>query len=134
MASRLVQTDASTAPGVVEFRERLIREQLAPELYTLVQRLYRKAVWVDPQLVNDGDSVISAGLGQQHTRQVALRKAFVIAQYLAEKSSNDDDAMEEEGIGSRPLPLLPPHPCTDTFAFTPLLDFVKSVCEVCAYL
>ncbi|GAA57326.1 DNA polymerase epsilon subunit 1 [Clonorchis sinensis] len=124
-----LQSDASISPGVLESTEQLIREQLAPELYTLVQRLHRKAAWIDSTLTRK-DS-ITGNLGA-----VLKRRAQVVAAYLAEKTIpnvqhfDTTDLDQDVATADVILPLLPPHPGIYTFNFTPLLDFIKAICEV----
>ncbi|TGZ66839.1 hypothetical protein CRM22_005120 [Opisthorchis felineus] len=124
-----LQSDASISPGVLESMEQLIREQLAPELYTLVQRLHRKAAWIDSTLTRK-DS-ITGNLGV-----VLKRRAQVVAAYLAEKTIpnvqqfDTTDLDQDVATADVILPLLPPHPGIYTFNFTPLLDFIKAICEL----
>ncbi|KAF6780147.1 hypothetical protein AHF37_00368 [Paragonimus kellicotti] len=128
-----LQSDASVSPSVLEFVERLVRDQLAPELYTLVQRLHRKAAWIDPELMR-GDKFKhpSADL-----RSRLNQKSEIVATYLAEKTVRSTFAAAETvetesqlNSAGVVLPLLPPHPNMDSLIFTPLLDFIKSICEL----
>ncbi|VDP90141.1 unnamed protein product [Echinostoma caproni] len=130
-----LQSDASVSPGVLEFTEKLVRDQLAPELYTLVQRLYRKAGWIDPELASSTSALLkSVGpVTPNLLRDRLERRTQVVSKYLAEKTLRPQ--METTDLNRRPdtdvmLPLLPPHPCSESLMFTPLLDFIKSICEV----
>uniref|UniRef100_A0A5K3FMW5 DNA polymerase epsilon catalytic subunit n=1 Tax=Mesocestoides corti TaxID=53468 RepID=A0A5K3FMW5_MESCO len=107
----LTATDATLAPGVLDFLDRLVREQLAPELYSFVQRLRRKA----------GPWCPTNTTGGPYTPED-------IVAYLDEKSALDGvDGMET----TRPLPLLPPHPAEfGAVALSPICDFVKTICQV----
>lgn len=130
------QSDASVSPGVLEFIEKLLRDQLAPELYTLVQRLHRKASWIDPDVGVSASALVKfAGpLSPDQLRDSLARRAQVVSAYLAEKPlrTNLDavDTLDRSLDTDFVLPLLPPPASTDTLVFTPLLDFIKSLCEV----
>ncbi|CAL8098256.1 unnamed protein product [Calicophoron daubneyi] len=124
--STALKSDASVSPGVLEFIERLLQEQLAPELYSLVQRLHRKAAWLDAELLkkpNDNDDL----------REILTWRARVVSAYLAEKAIKpqlDSSDLDRRRDTSLVLPLLPPHPSAISQNFTPLLDFIKAVCEI----
>ncbi|KAF8566604.1 hypothetical protein P879_05659 [Paragonimus westermani] len=128
-----LQSDASVSPSVLEFVERLVRDQLAPELYTLVQRLHRKAAWIDPELMRGDNFKHPSG----DLRSRLNQKSEIVATYLAEKTvrstfATAETVETESQLNSTGivLPLLPPHPSMDSLIFTPLLDFIKSICEV----
>lgn len=102
-------------PGVLDFLDRLIREQLAPELYGFVQRLKLKA----------GSWCPTVGAGSKH-----IYTTSAIIAYLDEKLISPEDAQDENTINRPPRPLLPPHPAEYTHSLTPINDFVKTLCEV----
>ncbi|CAH8663835.1 unnamed protein product [Schistosoma haematobium] len=130
------KSDATVSPGVKEYEERLFRDQLAPELYNLIIRLQRKAAWIDPELVRKTDPSI----GNNRTCQLnngsnIPRNNDLVSAYLAEKSvgSGIEFDATNNNKNSSPnlvLPLLPAHQAIYTLNFTPLLDFIKSLCEV----
>lgn len=113
-----MMTDVALAPGVLDFLDRLVREQLAPELYGFVQRLKRKAgSWCPTR----SDS------------SACCTTADIVA-YLDERSSlRADGGLEGDTAAPAPppAPLLPPHPAEwSPAALTPISDFVKAICEV----
>ncbi|KAL7059051.1 hypothetical protein AAHC03_013201 [Spirometra sp. Aus1] len=119
--------DASLSPGVLDFLDSLVREQLAPELYGFVQRLKRKAGSWCPT----GDMATSVG-GRQARRHYTPED---IAAYLDEKPELGGEVQGEEGgegaVTRRPPPpLLPPHPAEYSASLTPIMDFVRTLCEV----
>uniref|UniRef100_A0A0X3P616 DNA-directed DNA polymerase n=2 Tax=Schistocephalus solidus TaxID=70667 RepID=A0A0X3P616_SCHSO len=119
--------DASLSPGVLDFLDSLVREQLAPELYGFVQRLKRKAGSWCPT----SDMTTSAG-GRQLRRRYTPED---IAAYLDEKPELGEemqgDEVGESAVTRRPPPpLLPPHPAEYSASLTPIMDFVRSLCEV----
>ena len=102
-----VLTDATLSPSVLNFLDRLIREQIGPELYNFVQRLRRKAGPWCPS----GDD----GSG--------FKPSDIVA-YLDEKET-----------ASELPPLLPPHPVEladrdERVRLTPIGDFVKTLCRI----
>ncbi len=106
-------TDATLAPGVLDFLDRLVREQLAPELYAFVQRLKRKA----------GGWCPTNTTGANYTTED-------IVAYLDEKPVDMEGAAEEV-TPTPPAPLLPPHAAEwSAAALTPINDFVKAICKV----
>ncbi|CAH8602892.1 unnamed protein product [Dicrocoelium dendriticum] len=120
-----IQSDASVSPSVLEFVEQLIRNKLAPELYTLVQRLHRKAAWIDPGLIQKGVPRSS------YSHALLSHRLEVLSAYLAEKPIRHDSIDTVSGVESTfLLPLLPPHPSLVSMSFTPLLDFIKAICEI----
>lgn len=128
------QTDATISPGVLEFQERLLRDKLAPELYTLIMRLQRKSAWIDPNVFNDQSS---SSQTQSTLKSILDHKANAVSTYLAEKSLKMNAAVgnaevdEDANPGVHLVfPLLPPHWASYSLHFTPLLDFVKFLCEV----
>ncbi|VDK79515.1 unnamed protein product [Dibothriocephalus latus] len=119
--------DASLSPGVLDFLDSLVREQLAPELYGFVQRLKLKAGSWCPT----GDMTTSTG-GRQLRRRYTPED---IAAYLDEKPELGEEVQGDEGgenavIRRPPPPLLPPHPAEYSASLTPIMDFVRSLCEV----
>ncbi|VDO10079.1 unnamed protein product [Rodentolepis nana] len=106
-----VLTDATLTPTVLDFLDRLIREQVAPELYTFIQRLRRKAgPWCSAE-------------------ESVERGAFNAAEITAYLDETDDIERIELP------PLLPPHPAQfaspkEKVKLTPLCDFVKTLCVV----
>ncbi|KAM7543304.1 hypothetical protein Aperf_G00000018284 [Anoplocephala perfoliata] len=110
--SEEVLTDATLTPGVLDFLDRLLREQVAPELYTFIQRLRRKAgPWCS---------------AEENAERVGFRPSEIAA-YL-------DESDGDTGVVELP-PLLPPHPAelagpNDKVKLTPLCDFVKTLCSV----
>lgn len=111
-ASEEVLTDATLTPGVLNFLDRLVREQVAPELYAFIQRLRRKSgPWCSAE-----ETVERVGF-----------KSSEIAVYLDESDGGTE-------VVELP-PLLPPHPAelagpSDKVKLTPLCDFVKVLCSV----
>ncbi|VDL61470.1 unnamed protein product [Hymenolepis diminuta] len=111
-ASDEVLTDASLTPTVLDFLDRLVREQVAPELYTFIQRLRRKA---GPWCSAEG---------------TAERGAFNTAEITTYLDETEGDLEQIELP-----PLLPPHPAQlvgpkEKVKLTPLCDFVKTLCAV----
>lgn len=108
----VVLTDATLTPTVLDFLDRLIREQVAPELYTFIQRLRRKAgPWCSAE-------------------ESIERGAFSSAEILSYLDEPDGDLEQIELP-----PLLPPHPAQlagprEKVKLTPLCDFVKTLCSV----
>ncbi|CAH8624152.1 unnamed protein product [Heterobilharzia americana] len=127
------QSDATVSPGVREYQERLLRDQLAPELYNLIIRLQRKAAWIDPELMkNNHSSNSTCNSDRLNSSKKIQRNNEIVTVYLAEKSvisrlDYDDTDMSNHDLI---LPLLPPHQAVYSLCFTPLLDFIKSLCEV----
>ncbi|CAH8869757.1 unnamed protein product [Trichobilharzia szidati] len=122
------KSDATASPRVREYQERLLKDHLAPELYNLIIRLQRKAAWIAPELLNSGN-------GKSYTLQNIQRNNEIVTVYLAEKSTTsrlDSDGTDNNFISNHNLipPLLPPHQAVYSLNFTPLLDFIKSLCEI----
>ncbi|CAH8671442.1 unnamed protein product [Schistosoma rodhaini] len=131
------KSDATVSPGVREYEERLFRDQLAPELYNLIIRLQRKAAWIDPELMRKTDpSIDNNRTCQLNNGSNICRNNDLVSAYLAEKSVGSHiefDVANNNNKNSNPnlvLPLLPAHQAIYTQNFTPLLDFIKSLCEV----
>ncbi|CDS37731.1 dna polymerase epsilon catalytic subunit a [Echinococcus multilocularis] len=108
-----VLVDATLTPGVFDFLDRLVREQIGPELYSFVQRLRRKGgPWCPSSDIGSGFS------------------SSDIAAYLDEVGVETE--METEELVP---PLLPPHPAElegrrERVRLTPICDFVKTLSQV----
>ncbi|KAH8865564.1 DNA polymerase epsilon catalytic subunit A [Schistosoma japonicum] len=130
------KSDATVSPGVREYEERLFKEQLAPELYNLIIRLQRKAAWINPDLVKKGGLSISNNDIFQVNRDVNIHKNNeIVSAYLADKPIGlhaEFDVSDNNKSANLNLipPLLPTHQSIYTLNFTPLLDFIKSFCEI----
>ncbi|VDM17454.1 unnamed protein product [Hydatigera taeniaeformis] len=105
--------DATLTPGVLDFLDRLVREQIGPEMYSFVQRLRRKGgPWCSSYDIGGGFSSAD------------------IAAYLDEVGPETE--METEEVMP---PLLPPHPAelgerSERVRLTPICDFVKMLSRV----
>lgn len=108
-----VLVDATLTPGVLDFLDRLVREQIGPEMYSFVQRLRRKGgPWCPSSDIGSGFSSAD------------------IAAYL--DGVGVETEMETEEVMP---PLLPPHPAelgerSERVRLTPICDFVKTLSRV----
>ncbi|VDK32832.1 unnamed protein product [Taenia asiatica] len=108
-----VLVDATLTPGVLDFLDRLVQEQIGPEMYSFVQRLRRKGgPWCPSSDIGGGFSSAD------------------IAAYLDEVGVETE--METEEVLP---PLLPPHPVelrerSERVRLTPICDFVKTLSRV----
>ncbi|KAK4476061.1 hypothetical protein MN116_001288 [Schistosoma mekongi] len=130
------KSDATVSPGVREYEERLFKDQLAPELYNLIIRLQRKAAWINPDLVKIGGLSTSNNDICQVNRGINIyRNNEIVSAYLADKpiglhaKFGVTDNNKNSNLNLIP-PLLPTHHSIYTLNFTPLLDFIKSFCEI----